>query len=51
MDTPRIVVNCLDYYFYHTMDIPDYGTLTGEWDLRGKETEYLWNTNVRNKQV
>ena len=28
-------------YFYHTMELPGYGTIEGHWDLRGSEDVYL----------
>ncbi|MEL6442560.1 MAG: hypothetical protein AAFQ80_25375 [Cyanobacteria bacterium J06621_8] len=40
-----------DCYFYHTMDIPQYGLVEGEWDLRGRESTYLGNVNFQGKRV
>ncbi|MDQ2724358.1 MAG: class I SAM-dependent methyltransferase [Actinomycetota bacterium] len=37
--------------FYHVMDLPGYGTTTGEWDLRGHEADYLGRFNVKGKRV
>jgi hypothetical protein len=48
---PKIVTDIEDCYFYHTMDIPSHGTVQGEWDLRGKEAEYLGNINLKGKRV
>ncbi|MBV9971725.1 MAG: hypothetical protein JO135_00155, partial [Candidatus Eremiobacteraeota bacterium] len=31
---PRTVTNLSDCYFYHTMEIPGYGLVEGQWDLR-----------------
>ena len=31
---PRTVTDLNDCYFYHTMDVPGVGRVTGEWDLR-----------------
>jgi len=33
------------------MDIPGYGTVVGEWDLRGKEAAYLGNIDLAGKRV
>ena len=38
-------------YFYHTMDIPGHGLVTGEWDLRGRETAYLGQVPLQGKRV
>jgi len=48
---PRNVTSISDCYFYHTMDIPGYGTVEGEFDLRGKESSYLGNVNFQGKRV
>jgi len=48
---PRTVTDINDCYFYHTMEIPNYGLVRGEWDLRGGEASYLGNVNVQGKQV
>jgi hypothetical protein len=45
--TPRIE----DCYFYHSMDIPGYGSVTGEWDIRGHEAEYLGGVPLQGKRV
>jgi hypothetical protein len=38
---PRDITDLDDCYFYHTMEIPGYGIVHGEWDLRGGEADYL----------
>src|SRR5262249_24403861 len=38
-------------YFYHTMDLPGYGRVEGEWDLRGGVDEYLGGVDLRGKRV
>jgi SAM-dependent methyltransferase len=45
--TPRLE----DCYFYHSMDIPGCGSVTGEWDLRGHEAEYLGHLPLEGKRV
>jgi len=48
---PREITDLEECYFYHTMDIPGYGTVEGEWDLRGKEGAYLGNVDLKGKRV
>lgn len=48
---PRDITDISDCYFYHTMDIPGYGIVPGEWDLRGKEAAYLGNVSFKGKRV
>ncbi len=40
-----------DCYFYHTMDIPGVGHVTGEWDLRDGVREYLGHVSFDGKRV
>ena len=40
-----------DCYFYHTMDVPGYGLMTGEWDLREGVDDYLGHESVRGLRV
>jgi hypothetical protein len=49
--TPPEHVDIEDCYFYHTMDIPGHGLVTGEWDLRGTEYQYLGGVNFKGKRV
>jgi 2-polyprenyl-3-methyl-5-hydroxy-6-metoxy-1,4-benzoquinol methylase len=48
---PRNISSISDCYFYHTMDIPNHGTVHGDWDLRGREASYLGNINLQGKRV
>jgi SAM-dependent methyltransferase len=48
---PRLVTNLNDCYFYHTMEVPGYGLVEGEWDLRDGVREYLGNVDFRGKRV
>jgi hypothetical protein len=48
---PRTVTEISDCYFYHTMDIPGYGHVEGEWDLREGIHDYLGRVNLRGKRV
>lgn len=38
-------------YFYHCMDIPGHGEVTGQWDLRGREQAYLGGVDLRGREV
>ena len=48
---PRNITSIDDCYFYHTMDIPNHGTVHGEWDLRGREPSYLGHISLQGKSV
>lgn len=48
---PKLINDIGDCYFYHTMDVPGYGHVEGEWDLRGRETEYLGSVPLEGKRV
>lgn len=48
---PRDIRNISDCYFYHTMDIPGFGLVHGEWDLRERESAYLGNIAFQGKRV
>ena len=34
--TPQVVTDLSECVFYHVMDLPDVGTVGGDWDLRGR---------------
>ncbi len=48
---PISVMKPDDCLFYHTLDLPGYGTIPGFWDIRGKESEYLGEVVFKNKRV
>jgi hypothetical protein len=48
---PRDVVNLADCLFYHTVDLPGYGTIPGFWDIRGNESRYLGDQTFTGKRV
>ena len=48
---PRDVTSLDECDFYHTMDLPSYGTVTGQWDLRGREAAYLGHVSLQGKDV
>jgi len=49
--SPRVLTDLSDCYFYHTMDIPGFGHVDGEWDLREGIDAYLGSVDVRGKRV
>lgn len=38
-------------WFYHSMDIPGTGTVHGQWDMRGKFTEYIGGIDVTGRTL
>jgi SAM-dependent methyltransferase len=48
---PQIVTSLGDCYFYHTVDIPGFGCVEGEWDLRNGMAAYLGHYDFRGKRV
>lgn len=48
---PQVITDIGECYFYHTIDIPGYGVVKGEWDLRGEERAYLGDVNFKGKRV
>jgi hypothetical protein len=48
---PRNIVSVNDCFFYHTMDVPGYGTVHGGSDLRGTEASCLGNVSLQGKRV
>ena len=48
---PRKVSSISDCHFYHSIDIPDHGHAAGDWDLRGRENEYLGGVDLAGKTV
>jgi hypothetical protein len=49
--SPRVVTDITQCYFYHTIDLPEIGTVEGNWDLRAGLHEYLGNFDFRGKRV
>jgi len=49
--TPRKIQSLSDCYFYHTIDLPGYGTVEGEFDFRDRPGEYLGDIGFENKRV
>lgn len=49
--SPKDISSMDECYFYHTMDVPGYETINGEWDLRGSVDEYLGGFDFSGKRV
>ena len=50
-ETPRLIRDINECYFYHTIDLPGYGTVNGAWDLRKNIEAYLGNFDFSGKTV
>jgi hypothetical protein len=48
---PRVIKDIKDCYFYHTIDLPGYGTMKGDWDLRGGVDAYLGFVPLKGMRV
>lgn len=48
---PVHIKNIKECFFYHTIDLPGYGTIEGNWDLRKRVDEYLGNVDFKGKRV
>ena len=49
--SPPTVETPEDCYFYHVMEIPGHGMVGGDWDLRGREAEYLGSVRLDGQRV
>jgi hypothetical protein len=48
---PRNVTSLSECRFYHTLDLPGYGVVRGDWDLRDNFDEYVGHVELRGKRV
>lgn len=48
---PRVIDDLGKCYFYHTMEIPGYGLVEGQWDLRDNFSEYIGGFDFDGKRV
>lgn len=48
---PRVVEDLADCWFYHTMDLPGYGVVEGQWDLRNNEHNYTGGIDLDGRRV
>ncbi len=49
--TSRQVKSLEECWFYHSIDLPGFGTVHGGWDLRGRIDDYLGYVDVSGKRV
>jgi hypothetical protein len=50
-ENPKPQPKIEDCFFYHSIDLPGYGTLKGSWDLRGHADDYFGKVDLRGKRV
>lgn len=48
---PRRVESLDDCFFYHTMELPEFGVVHAHWDLRGSFDEYIGSVSLAGKSV
>src|ERR1700691_3228003 len=48
---PRNITSLGECYFYHSIDLPEYGAVSGEWDLRPGLDAYLGKYDFAGKRV
>jgi ubiquinone/menaquinone biosynthesis C-methylase UbiE len=48
---PRIVESLDECFFYHTTELPGFGVVRGQWDLRGRFDDYVGGVEVKGKSV
>jgi O-methyltransferase len=48
---PLKVEDPADCHFYHTMEVPGHGIMTGDWDLRGGVDDYLGKVALAGQRV
>ena len=49
--TPRNVSDLSDCAFYHSIDLPTYGSQAGVWDLRGRFDDYIASTPLAGRSL
>ena len=48
---PQIVTSTDECFFYHTIDLPQLGTQSGAWDLRGRFSDYIGGVDLTGQRV
>lgn len=48
---PQVVLDPCECEFYHCIDLPEFGTTQGQWDLRGRVDEYLGQIEISGQRV
>lgn len=51
LQKPRFVERLEDCFFYHTIDLPGFGEIRAQWDLRGRFNDYVGGVDVAGKSV
>jgi SAM-dependent methyltransferase len=51
LERPRFVDRLEDCFFYHTMELPGFGEVRGQWDLRGRFREYIGGVSLDGKSA
>ena len=51
MAKPRHIDTLTDCFFYHAMELPGFGEVPGQWDLRGRFDDYIGGVDLSNKSV
>jgi SAM-dependent methyltransferase len=51
LERPRFVDRLEDCFFYHAMELPEFGLVPAHWDLRGRFDEYIGGVHVAGKSV
>src|SRR5882762_4008921 len=49
--SPRFVARPEDCFFYHAMELPEFGLIPAHWDLRGRFDDYIGGVEVAGKSV
>lgn len=47
----RVIDRLEDCFFYHAMELPGFGVVRGQWDLRGRFDDYVGEVEVAGKSV
>jgi SAM-dependent methyltransferase len=51
LEQPRFVERIEDCFFYHAIELPEFGLVRGHWDLRGRFDEYVGGVDMAGKSV
>ena len=50
-EEPRVVSELDECVFYHSTELPGFGLVEGQWDLRGRFDDYVAGVDVQNKRL
>ncbi len=51
LEQPRLVERLAGCFFYHAMELPGFGLVPGQWDLRGRFDEYVGGVELAHREV